>query len=511
MLISGKFADSSGKQTISVINPATGGLVDTVPDAAREDVELAVQCARRGQIEWAAKALHERIAVLARYAALVEKNKNEIAKLLSDEMGKPIREALMSAGMIARQFEGFIEVANHMYGKVHPRGAYPGREADVQMVVREPLGVVAAIIPFNAPLDLYSQKAAPILIAGNALIVKPSSDAPLATAKVASLLIEAGVPENAVQIVTGRGSTVGFWLSSSPDIDGIFFTGSTETGVAISKAAAANLTECFLELGGNDPFMVFEDGNVDLAAREAVSGRTINAGQICASPKRMIVHKRRAREFTDKLLEEVKNVRLGTREDINGGMGCLISENAAKNVEAQVNLTVSQGAELLYGGRRDGAFYSPTVLGGVTRDMDIARDMEVFGPVFPIIEADSDEDAVAIANSSVYGLSSAIFTEDIRKGIRFAGLVQAGGCVINGHGFYMTPDQPFGGVKMSGKGREGMDITLREVTVEKTVTLRDVYHSPGAAAAHRFHTLADASAKDGRQNAAPTGALSTVP
>ena len=475
MLIDGRNIPASDGKTIDVVNPVTNDLVDTIPSATEADIEYAIKCAKKGHQEWYAMPLYERAAVLMKYADLVEEHSEELGKLLAKEMGKPYTQSVMEMYGVSNMFRGFVEAAKHKYDRVNPLTGIPGRDGDFQMVVREPLGVVAAIVPFNVPAGLYGQKVAPALIMGNAVIVKPASDNPLTIIRLVQLLVEAGVPAKAAQAVTGRGGACGTYLSSSPGINGIFFTGSTQVGLEIARMGDLHLTPSFLELGGNDPCIILDDADLDIAIPYIVEDRLFNSGQVCVSPKRLLVQEDIVEEFTARILAEVPKIKVGDPFDPETSMGCLISEKAAIGVEAQVNETIKQGAQLLYGGTRDGAYYMPTILGGITRDMDIANDMEVFGPVFAIIPVKDQEEAISVANQTSYGLSSGIFTKDISRGMTLASKIESGACVINGTGFYITPYQPFGGIKMSGRGREGWSVTLDEVTYEKTITVRNMY------------------------------------
>lgn len=474
MLIGGKKVDARDGKIIEVTNKATGEVIDTVPSATKEDIDEAIKNAREGYKEWSKTPLYQRCAIFKKYIALVDAEMDNFVKLLSTEMGRITAETAGEMIQVAVQFGGFVEVASHLYGKTLPVGVVPGRETDMQIVVREPVGVVAAIIPFNAPIELFVQKVAPALIMGNSVIVKPASDCPLAVIRLVELLVEAGVPGNAVQVVTGSGGSVGTWLVEDPRIAAICFTGSTEVGIDISRRAAANLTSCFLELGGNDCFIVLEDADLDLAVEQAVIGRTVHAGQICAAPKRFIVHKNVEAKFTEKLIAGLKKLKIGDPLLPDTNMGCLVNERAVVTIEEQIELTVKQGAKLLYGGHRiKGLFFEPTVLGNVTKDMDIARDMEVFGPVYPIISFSTAQEAIDIANNTIYGLSGCVFSQDYRAAMRVAGAVETGSMVINNHSFYLSADMPFGGCKMSGKGREGQSVALQELSREKTISLID--------------------------------------
>jgi acyl-CoA reductase-like NAD-dependent aldehyde dehydrogenase len=492
MLIGGKKVDSRDNKTIDVINPATGEFLDKVPIATKEDVEEAIAHSKEGLKEWSAMPLLKREGIIKKFLALLEENKKTLIPLLARESGKSPLVAIFELNQIPGLFSGYIETAKRYDGKILVPGTELGHdghtEKDLQLVVYEPVGTVAAIVPFNAPLLLFSYKVAPALAAGNAVIVKPPTDNPLALIKLSELMLEAGIPGNTLQVVTGRGSQVGNWLVSDPRVNAVTMTGSTEVGVDIATILAKRLAPCCLELGGNDPFIVLDDADIDFAAEQACGTRTANSGQVCIAPKRFLIQHAVKEEFTEKLISLVKKVEMGFNPDVEGEMerfmnitdvtnvivlmGSLINEDAAKGVEEQVNHTVKQGAKLELGGKRSGAFYEATVLTNVTKEMDIAKDMEIFGPVFPIIGFDTVEEAIEIANSSKYGLSGNVMTSDWKKGMMVARAVQSGGMVINGSSMYRNQMQPFGGYKMSGVGREGF-ITLGEMVQEKTIIFKD--------------------------------------
>lgn len=492
MLIGGKKVDSRDGKTIDVINPATGEFIDTVPMATEEDVKEAVRLSKDGFREWSAMPLLKREGIIKKFLVLLEENKKRLMPILARESGKSPLVGVFEIGQTAGLFSGYIETAKRYDGKILVPGTELGHdghtEGDLLLVVYEPIGTVAAIVPFNAPLLLFSYKVAPALAAGNSVVVKPPTDNPLALIKMAELLWEAGVPGNTLQVVTGKGSQVGNWLVSNPGVDAVTMTGSTEVGVGIATTLAKRLAPCCLELGGNDPFIVLDDADIDIVADQACGARTGNAGQVCIAPKRFLIQNSVKEEFTRKLIENVKKVKTGFNPDVEGEMerfmdmtnvtnakgmmGSLINEEAAKTVEEQVNYTIKQGAKLEIGGKRNGAFYEPTVLTGVTKDMDIARDMEIFGPVFPIIGFDTVQEAIEIANSSQFGLSGNVMTNDWKKGMMVARAVQSGVVVVNGSSMYRNQMQPFGGYKMSGMGREGF-VTLGEMVQEKTIVFKN--------------------------------------
>lgn len=493
MLIDGKHVNSVDGQVIEVINPITGELVDTIPKAGKEDVERALKASKRGLKKWRKVPLKEKELIFERFFTLMEENKREILGTLMRESGSSIRNALFQWQGISGLFRGYLETAKRYDGRILVPGTEAGHdgktENDLQMVVYEPVGTVLAIVPFNAPLMLFGYKVAPALAAGNSVVVKPPTSNPLALMKLISLLWEAGVPGDALQVITGNGSIVGDLLVKDPRIDAVTLTGSTKVGLHIAGIMAERLAPCALELGGNDPYIVLEDADVEAAAREAASWRMNSAGQVCIAPKRFIVQNTVKERFTKTALELVKDIRMGFDMDVEKEldeyvhksfselkpgkmmMNSLISENAAEEVERQINHTIEQGAHLLTGGRRHGSFIEPTILTDVTKEMDVAMDMEIFGPVMPIIGFNTPEEAIQIANSSHFGLSGCVMTSDWKKGMNMAREIESGGVVVNGVGTYRNMMQPFGGYKLSGTGKEGF-VTLGEMVKEKVIVMK---------------------------------------
>lgn len=473
MFINGERRDASDGRTIDVLNSATLEFIDTVPAASAQDVAEAIAAAREGARSWGALPVYERSSILFRAADMIDARRDELARSLSTEMGKIITESTPEIRVAAQIIRGFAEKANHLYGQTMT-DYQVGTEKDIIFTRHEPLGVVACISPFNYPVELCSQKYAAALAAGNAVIIKPSTDNPLTVMKVAEILWEAGVPGNVLQLLTGSGDEIGDLLSGSPDIDAITFTGSTAVGKHIAEKAAGTLKKVFLELGGNDPYIVFEDADLELAVTGAVRGRVQNAGQTCCSPKRFLVQNSIKDAFLKRAVEQIDALVMGSPLDEKTELGSVISAKAAKKVDEQVKHTIDQGAKLICGGTLlSETYYAPTIL-EVTPDMDIARDMECFGPVIPVIGFDTEDEAVAIANQTMYGLQAGVITKDVNKAIRVASRLECGGVVINQSGNYRHLDQPFGGWKMSGIGREGVSVTLEEMTQVKSYILRNI-------------------------------------
>ena len=473
-LIGKEWRDAKNGSVIEVKNPATNELIDTVPSLSAEEVNEAVDYAYEAQKEWAKLSIHERCDILTKFVSLVERDKDSLAKTLSDETGKPIKEAYNEIANISIGVPAYVEKIKHDYGNMIPRGTEKGQENTIQYTIQQPLGVMVAIIPFNFPSDIFINKIPPALLMGNAAILKPASVNPLTLTKYVELLVEAGVPAGVISVVHGSGSVVGSALTSNKKVNIVSLTGSTAAGIDAAKNCAEHLAHSSLELGGNDAFILCEDGDIDLAVEETVWGRLYNTGQVCCASKRFLIQNSVKQQYIDKMIEKIKTLKVGYPSEMDTDIGCLISEEAAIEVENQVNKTIEQGAKVVYGGRRNGAFYEPTIIDGITKDMDVAKDMEIFGPVISIIEFDTIEEAVEIANQSIYGLSGSIITKDMNKAIKVSEAMECGGFVINGASFFRSFEQPFGGWKYSGIGNEGIMTTLREMSRTKTVILKNI-------------------------------------
>lgn len=469
--------DYAGAEMIDVINPADGSLVGQVPEMEKADIDNAVAVVGKGFCKWSSWTQYDRSVVFERFAIKCQEQSKELSELLSSETGKPIIEARGEIGACSTITKAYCERANHMYGNCLPRGSeMTGGLHDVVFTTREPLGVFACIIPFNFPIAMFAHKVVPALIVGNTVVLKPPTDCPLTVIQLARILLEAGLPADALQVVTGRGSGVaGDYLAGHPGLQAISMTGSQPVGISIYQKAAANLARAFLELGANDAFIVLKDANLDLAVKEAMESRLLYAGQVCCGSKRFIVQKDCSDTFVRKLSKALDNVIMGDPKNPDTTMGCLISESAACKVEQQVLHTLGQGAVCVKGGHRNGAFFEPTILYHVTKDMDVAKNMEIFGPVFSVITVDDTEEAIKVANQCDYGLSGAVFSEDSKEAFQVARQLQTTTVVINGGTDYRTPELAFGGSKKSGIGREGASRTLEEMTQEKNYVLKNIW------------------------------------
>lgn len=473
MLIDSQWVEASDGKWQEVRNPGTGKVIDKVPAATLQDAETALQAAQRGKEAMARLPAHERSAILMRIAEAMEANKPELSALLAQENGKPIRQTREEVGAAIRIFRGFAEEAKRIFGQVVPMDAVPGQERHFAMTIRQPLGVVAAIVPFNYPVELYAHKGAAALAAGNAVIMKPPSNCPLALLRLAALMEEAGLPRAAHQVITGSGSLIGEFLARSPGIQMVTVTGSTEVGIKISQLAAQYLKKVHLELGGNDATIICADADLETAAEAVVLGRLARGnGQICCAVKRVFVDAQVYDRFADILTEKARALKVGDQSEEDTDVGPLITEQAAKQVEALINNAVAAGATLRAGGPRRDAFIEPTVLTNIPTDVELFRE-ETFGPVAPLVAFQSLDEAIRMANDTPYGLQAAVFTQNISRALDIAHRLQVGGVIINWSSAVRVESLPFGGVKMSGHGREGLHDTLNEMTEQKTILVYD--------------------------------------
>ena len=473
MFIDGRWTDSSDGAVSSVINPTTGVCVDTVPEATEQDVDRAIALAVEGQKEWNDIPLHEKLSILERYCVLLTENTEKIASIMCEEGGKPIEQCRTEVAANAAIFRIYCADAYTFYGKSLPYNAEPRSQGDVAFTIHEPLGVFANIVPFNYPVELAAHKLAPMLVTGNSVVLMPSSKTPRSALLLVELLVRAGVPAKAVCCVTGAGSKVGSRAAADPRVAAVSFTGSTRVGINLAETCAKSLRPVSLELGGNDALVIFDDCDYALALDEVINGRIGNAGQTCCASKRFIVQRGIYDRFVRDLTARLAKIKMGDPSDPSVELGPCVREDSAADVEKQIRLTIEQGGKLVCGGKRTNAFVEPTVL-EVSPETDIARDMEVFGPVFPMIVFDTVQEAIDIANNSCYGLSSGVMTSDMRVAMKVANGIHAGACIINGSGNYRLAHQPFGGYKLSGVGREGAVCTLEEMTQQKMISFKGI-------------------------------------
>jgi len=465
MLIGGKHV--SGVDLEEVKNPFNNEVIDTVPIAHRQTADLAIRQANDAKDSLCEMSAFKVSNKLFNAVEKLKDNREDFARLLTLEVGKPINESLVELDRSIETLKLAAEEAKRIYGESVPLDAGLNGKGFFAFTQRLPLGVVAAITPFNYPLNLTIHKIAPAIACKNTVIIKPPTQSPLTVMKFAELLNEE-FPDGVVNTVTGYGSEVGDYLVTSPDVNKISFTGSVTTGLMISQKAG--MKKVTLELGGNDPMIVLNDADVDKAVQGAINGAFLNAGQVCMGVKRIIVQEDISKEFAKKLVEKAERLVMGNPLDESTTLGTLISEKAAIQVEETVNNAVQKGARILTGGNRDGAFYEATVIDNVTADMDLVVN-ETFGPVAPIIHVDSVDEAINVANDTDYGLQAGVFTNDYSNAMRCVREIEAGTVFVNKQSTFRTDNMPFGGFKNSGVGKEGIKYAVEEMTKTKLIGL----------------------------------------
>jgi len=460
--------------TITVHNPGTGELLGEIEafDAGR--VAAAVDAAQHGQRAMAAMPAHQRAALLGRIAALIEAERDDLARLLAAENGKPVIQTRGEVDAAIRIFRGYAGEATRIFGRQVPLDAVPGLERHLAVTVREPLGVVAALVPFNYPVELYAHKAAAALAAGNAVLVQPPARCPLALVRIAEMVDRAGAPAHAHQLVPG-GVAVSQLLAELPGIAAVTLTGSTAAGRQIAQRGAATLKKVLLELGGNDALIVCDDADLEAAAQAVVLGRLARGnGQICCAVKRVYVQDAVHDAFVGALLDQTAKLSVGDQLLESTDVGPLIAVEAAERVEAAVGRLVADGARLVAGGARRDAFVDPVVLIDVPAASPAFAE-EIFGPVAPVARFADPADAVRMANESPYGLQAAVFTRDVSRAFTMARQLDVGSVIVNGSTALRAENLPFGGTKDTGGYREGLHDTVLDLTRQKTIVVMEAF------------------------------------
>lgn len=443
------------EEHIAVKNPATGELVEKIAVNTEEEIKLAIKKGHHSFKEWAAVHAHERSRLLQKWSDLIQENKKEIAKVMTSESGKPIKESLGEVDYATSYIDWYAEEAKRLYGRTIPANT----ETKRIVVTRQPVGLVAAITPWNFPAAMMTRKAAPALAAGCTFIVKPAEETPLTTIILIDLAHQAGIPKDVIQYVNGDGPTIGDIFTQSPYIRKITFTGSTPVGKSLIKKSADTVKHVSMELGGHAPVIVAADADVDLAVTQTIASKFRNAGQTCICANRVLVHENIAEEFSEKLAVAAQELKVGNGLDEDTDVGPVINENGFNKIVSQVEDAVNKGAEVLCGNEYDANrdkgyfFVQPTVLKNVNEDMMIMQE-ETFGPVIPITTFNNLDDAIRIANSTPYGLAAYFFTNDYRTGVYLNESLDFGIIGWN-DGAPSAAHAPFGGVKESGIGREG--------------------------------------------------------
>jgi betaine-aldehyde dehydrogenase len=455
--INGEWVLAISNNTREIINPFNQEIIAVVAEGDEQDSRMAIAAAREAfdKGDWATTSATERGKIVHKIADFIERDKEELAELESLDTGKTVEESRGDMDDIAGVFRYYAEIADKDGGEIID-SPVPN---SISKIVKEPVGVCGQITPWNYPLLQASWKLAPALVTGNTLIIKPSEITPLTHVKIFELIEEAGVPAGVANLVLGAGDTVGAELSNNKDVDLISFTGGIQTGKTIMKAASINVKKIALELGGKNPNVVFADADLEVAIDQALNAVYFHAGQICSAGTRLIIEESIHDEFVDALVQRVKNIKLGSGFDTSTQMGPLISEEHLHKVSNYVNEGVKEGAIVAVGGERPddpelqkGFFYLPTILTNCTTDMDVVQN-EAFGPVITVEKFQTEEEAIQLANDSMYGLSGGVWTKDIAKAERCVAKMRMGTVWINDFNVYF-PHAPWGGYKQSGIGRE---------------------------------------------------------
>ena len=455
-------------ESIEVINPFDGQIVETVPRATAQDVEEAIESAKRGAEEMKSLSGYERFEILNRATALLRQRADEMARTLSMEEGKTLGEALFEVDRAAQTLELSGEEAKRLSGEVLPLDGGKGVKNKLGFTLRIPCGVVAAIAPFNFPLNLVCHKVGPAVAAGNSVILKPASDTPLVSLKLVEILLEAGLPPLGISCLTGSGSLIGEKICSDPRVRKISFTGSKEVGERI--CAIAGIKKVTMELGSNCPLVVLPDADLDEVANAAVSSAYTNAGQVCISAQRLIVVDSVREELIETMKPKVESLKAGDQLSEETGIGPMVRESEAYRVEKWIEEAVGDGARVVCGGEREGAVMQPTLLDGATSDMRVCRE-ELFGPAVSVMSISDIDEAIRLANDTEFGLSAGLFTKDIDAAVRFAREVDSGNIHINWGPLWRTDGMPYGGLKGSGTGKEGAKYAIDEMTEMKSVVI----------------------------------------
>jgi len=450
--IDGDWVGADSGEVVEVNNPATQEVIGTIPKLVADETRRAVEAADAAWPAWRAKTAKERSAVLRRWYELMLENQEDLARIMTTEQGKPLAEAMGEVVYAASFLEWFAEEAKRVYGDV-----IPGHQADKRiLVLKQPVGVVAAITPWNFPAAMITRKCAPALAVGCPVVAKPATQTPYSALALAVLAERAGVPKGVFNVVTGAASAIGGELTSNPTVRKLSFTGSTEIGKLLMEQCAGTVKKVSMELGGNAPFMVFDDADIDAAVEGAMMSKFRNTGQTCVCANRILVQDGVYDQFADKLATAVAGLKVGNGLEEGTSQGPLIDMNALSKVEEHVADAQAKGAAVIAGGARHdlgGTFYQPTVLTGVTTDMKVTRE-ETFGPVAPLFRFHDDDEGVAMANDTEFGLASYFYAGALRRVWRVAEALESGIVGVN-TGIISTEVAPFGGIKESGVGREG--------------------------------------------------------
>jgi len=466
--IDGAWCDADARKTIAVHNPATGAVLGSVPRMGAAEAKRAIEAAERAWPAWRAKTAKERAVILRKWFDLMMANQEDLAQIMTAEQGKPLTESRGEIAYGASFIEWFAEEGKRAYGDT-----IPSPWADKRIVVmKQPIGVCALITPWNFPNAMITRKAGPALAAGCTVVIKPAGQTPYSALALAELGERAGIPKGVLNILTGDSKAIGAELCSNPIVRKLSFTGSTETGRVLMRQCSDTIKKLSLELGGNAPFIVFDDADLDAAVEGALASKYRNAGQTCVCANRLYVQDGVYEKFAAKLTEKVKGFKVGAGNEPGVVIGPLIDENGVKKVEEHVADALGKGAKVMVGGKRHergGLFFQPTVLADVTPAMIVSRE-ETFGPVAPLIRFKTEEEVIGLANDSEFGLAGYFYSRDVGRIFRVAERMEAG--IVGANvGIISTEVAPFGGVKQSGLGREGSKYGLEEYLEVKYMLL----------------------------------------
>ena len=467
LLIDGQWVN--GGTPMEVTNKYSGEVIGTVPTARREDVDAAIAAAERAEDVMADMPAHKRAAILLKTAALIRERGEEIARTIAAEAGKALKFARAEVDRAQSTFTIAAEEAKRLHGETIPLDAVPSGEGYFGFWNRRPVGTIAAVSPFNFPLNLVAHKVAPAIAAGNTLILKPASTTPLTAVLLCQILVDAGMPAGAINLIVGGGSTVGEWLITDPRVDKITFTGSPEIGKHI--LGVAGIKKVTLELGNASPVIVAPDADLDYVAKRCALGAFYNSGQVCISVQRIYSQKQVYEPFMEKFVAASNAMVVGDPLDERVDVGPMIDRREVDRIEGWVKEANAHGAKILTGGKRDGMVYYPTVLTNVAEDEKVIAE-EVFAPVASVISSDDFESALYQANNSKFGLQVGVFTKDVDRVFKAVRRLNFGGVIINDTPSFRADHMPYGGNRQSGLGREGVRFAMEDMTNIQMVAIK---------------------------------------
>jgi len=457
--VDGAWTSADSGKTLPVFNPATGETIGVVPDMGAAETRRAIEAADKAWPAWRAKTAKERAVLLRKWFDLMMANQDDLGLLLTTEQGKPLAEAKGEIAYGASFIEWFAEEGKRVYGDVIPQ-----HQSDKRiLVLKQPIGVAAMITPWNFPNAMITRKAGPALAAGCTVVLKPAGATPFSALALAELAERAGIPQGVFNVITGDSKAIGGELCANPKVRKLSFTGSTEIGRVLMRQSAQTVKKLSLELGGNAPFIVFDDADIDAAVEGAIASKYRNAGQTCVCANRIYVQDSVYEQFASKLADKVKAFKVGAGTEPGVVIGPLIDRQGLAKVEEHVADATAKGAKVMLGGKRHsrgGLFFEPTILTGVTQAMRVSRE-ETFGPVAPLFRFKTDDEAIAMANDTEFGLAGYFYSRDIGRVFRAAEAIETGMVCVNS-GILSTEVAPFGGVKQSGLGREGSRYGIEE-------------------------------------------------